>query len=232
MSIHMLTQPLSPHQRGADISVLPDLKLRTGRAHEVCGSARRSFALWVAGALTTPELTGPVLWLCASWEQMMLLPDGMCDYVNPSRFLFVHSPQKTDLLWVAEEALRAACVSLVVIDLPAPPALTPVRRLHLAAETGGDLTTPRQSRRQAPPTVLLLTPDTGGAQGVESRWHLIQDHPLSPPKPSQPPPGAAPDGRERWKLTRLRARQAPPKSWHVERTLTGELRHCSLKMAP
>jgi protein ImuA len=90
-------------------------------------------------------------------------------------------------------------VPLVVAELPAPPALTPVRRLHLAAAAGAGI---------APgpaPLALLLTPDPGGAAGVETRWHLA------------PAPGWARDGVPRWHLRRLRARVAPPAAWEMAR---------------
>ena len=88
---------------------------------------------------------------------------------------------------------------LVVAELPAPPALTPVRRLHLAAEVG--------ATRAAAPIALLLTPGDGGAPGIETRWHLA------------PAPGWARDGTPRWRLTRARARMAPERTW--EMTLPG-----------
>jgi protein ImuA len=62
---------------------------------------------------------------------------------------------------------------------------------------------------------LLLTPARGGAQGVESRWHMA----------------AAPSGstlirrQSAWVLHRLRARLAPEASFHLRRTVddaTGE----------
>ena len=90
-----------------------------------------------------------------------------------------------------------ACVKLFEVsyaDIPGLPGLTPVRRLHLAAETGGD-------EGQHLPTGLILTPGNGGAQGVESRWHLT--------------PAYSPE-RESWTLKRLRARTDPVGEWTLK----------------
>jgi protein ImuA len=89
-------------------------------------------------------------------------------------------------------------VPLVVAELTDPPGLTPVRRLHLAAETGAE-----KSGRA--PLGLLLTPGDGGAAGVETRWRLDPAH-----------------GRTTgWRLRRLRARDAPPGEWAVARGADG-----------
>lgn len=55
-------------------------------------------------------------------------------------------------------------------------------------------------RSGAVPLGLILTPGAGGAPGVETRWQFD--------------PGHTPD-REEWHLTRLRARNAPVRSWAV-----------------
>jgi protein ImuA len=68
-----------------------------------------------------------------------------------------------------------------------------VRRLHLAAQSGAELGKCR-------PLGLLLTPGDGGAAGVETRYRMDPAH-----TPDSP----------RWRLDRLRARMAPPKSWQL-----------------
>ena len=184
MPIHALP---SPSHRRPQVSICDGIALDYGRTHEACGPARRTFALWLAAATT-----GPVLWISPAWEVDQLNPDGVMNFACPSRFLFLHARRQDDLLWATEEALRAGQVPLVVTDLPAPPGLKPVRRLHLAAQSGGS--------HGPQPLGLLLTPGNGGAAGIESRWHLSPDHR---------------DQRRQWLLQRLRARTLPPCSWRL-----------------
>ncbi|SLN56748.1 hypothetical protein PSA7680_02951 [Pseudoruegeria aquimaris] len=186
MTAAILSQ--KPHRPAAEAPLLADLRLAKARCHEFCGNARHTLAMILAGAQE-----GPVLWIRPAWLPDALHGQGMVRFAAPGRFLFASPRRPEDLLWAMEEALRSGALPLVVADLPAPPPLTPVRRLHLAAETGA------QEGRFAP-LGLLLTPGEGGAQGVESRWQFTCDH------------GGA---QERWRLTRSRARTAPPKSWHV-----------------
>ncbi|WP_299624082.1 hypothetical protein [uncultured Tateyamaria sp.] len=164
--------------------------LALGRVHEACGPARHRLALWLAA-----QTTGPILWIAPEWGADQINPCGVMPFVDPARLILVHPKRAEDVLWSMEEALRAGTVRLAVADLPGLPALTPVRRMHLAAENGGKMGGPA-------PLGLLLTPGMGGAQGVETRWHLAPDHHCTP--------GA-------WQLTRLRARTAPQQSWHVTR---------------
>ncbi len=168
------------------LGVLGEIAFAPARAHEICGPARRMLALSVAGACD-----GPVFWIRPAWRSDRLCPDAMRRFVNPGRLTFVSPGRPEDLLWAMEEALRSGAVPLVVADLADPPGLTPVRRLHLAAETGAAVRCPG-------PLSLLLTPGEGGAQGVESRWHVAPRH-----------SGAL----SAWRLERRRARTAPPKAW-------------------
>ncbi|WP_366935317.1 hypothetical protein, partial [Amaricoccus sp.] len=174
------------------VTLAPDIAFAPGRAHEITGPARRALALLIAA-----RTAGPVLWLGPAWSPEQLMGDGIADLVEPGRIVLGAGRTATDLLWAAEEAARAGPVGLVVVELDHPPGLTPVRRLHLAAEAGGGA------------LVLLLTPDDGGAAGVESRWR------------ADPAPGWAVDGAPRWRIARLRSRVAPPAAWTLRLTAGG-----------
>lgn len=163
-------------------------ELATSRAHEVCGPARRYFALLAAAASR-----GPVFWIAPAWCRVRPNPPGFAHLFDPGRLTFISPTRAEDVLWTLEEVLRSGAVPLVVADLPNPPGLTPVRRLHLAAETGA-------VEGAHAPTALILTPE-GAAPGIESRWSL------SP---------ACDPARTAWRIERLRARHAPPKAWEID----------------
>jgi len=184
MSIHALARtPQHPA-----LAIAGPLALTPGRLHEGCGPARHTWAMLAAGALS-----GPVLWIAPAWAADWPEPCGIAPLAGPERMIFVTPDRRPDLLWCMEEALRSGVAPLVVADLPDPPGLTPVRRLHLAAEEGG-------TRAPHPPLGLILTPGEGGAPGVESRWHMAPAH-LA--------------GSDRWRLSRRRDRTAPPADWHL-----------------
>lgn len=173
-----------------------DLSLTLSRCHELCGAARFTLALMIAA-----RLDGPILWIRPGWDGSTLMARGIRRYIDPGRLIFAEPRRAEDILWSMEEGLRAGCVPLVVAECERPPALTPVRRLHLAAETGAGY-------GKMQPLGLLLTPGDGGAPGIESRWHLAPRH--------------ARDDTA-WLLQRRRARMAPPAAWML-RWQQGEAR--------
>jgi len=186
MSTHLISR--RTHRPKQGLSFLDGLSLARARAHEFCGPARRTLALIVARATE-----GPVFWVHPAWNHDRLHAKGILQFINPGRITFVAPKRPEDLLWCTEEILRAGCVPLVVCELPGIPGLTPVRRLHLAAETAA-------RERKMSPLGLLLIPGQGGAQGVESRWHMKPAHS---------------EVRTQWRLERRRARTDPPKAWDV-----------------
>lgn len=189
---HLLSRTSHHRTQAPAVKFLNDLTLQRARVHEFCGASRRRLALKLAGALA-----GPVFWIRPAWGAGQLHAEGMVGLVDPSRFIFMTPKRPEDLLWTMEESLRAGLVPLVVADLPGPPGLTSVRRLQLAAESGA------QDGR-VPPLGVILTPEGGGAPGVESRWSLTPKH------------GSGRD--DAWALVRLRARMQPEKSWSLTGT--------------
>lgn len=179
----------APHRARPSLDLLGQLPLVRGRVHEACGPARHTFALWLAA-----QTSGPVLWIAPDWTRDRLHADGLWQWIDPARLLFVTPNKATDVLWCTEEALRAGCLPLIVAEMSDLPGLTQVRRMHLAAEQGA-------ANAPLPPLGLLLCAGDGGAPGVETRWHLDHAH-------------SAQDTA--WHLSRRRARTDPPMNWRVE----------------
>ncbi len=204
MDITRLTRQ-SHRKARPGLRLLDRFELPGARAHEACGPARRRMALWLAQVATRD-----ILWIRPDWHPDRLHMAGVHRDLDPSRLIFVECCRPADLLWCMEEALRAGLLDLVICDLPEPPGLTPVRRLHLAAEAGLE-------RTGRAPTGLLLTPGEGGAAGVETRWHL------SPAHTSE---------AEQWHLKRLRARDAAPADWKVSRGEKGQPQLTETKPMP
>jgi protein ImuA len=154
--------PMPMSRRGqASFEPAPGVRLALARVHEICGSARVRAGLWLAG-----QTQGPVLWISMLHGGTVLNTDGLAALIAPGRMIFVTAERAEDALWAMEEAVRSGHLGAVVAEFPSPPAMTPVRRLHLAAE----------ATRPVAPLVLILTPEDGGAPGVESRWQMEPAH--------------------------------------------------------
>lgn len=181
------------HRPPEALTLWEEVRLPLARVHELCGRARRTLAFWLAA-----QTAGDVFWIAPDRRGRLemggangLNPEGMRRWICPGRVAFLCPGERLDMLWCMEEALRSGAVPLVVLELPEPPGMTPVRRLHLAAEAGAEV-------GLCQPLGLLLTPGKGGSAGIETRWGL---------EPAHLP------GQDRWRLERLRARMLPPKGW-------------------
>lgn len=201
-----MSLPIQHHspRRPEELQPLAEgLTLRRGRVHELCGPSRVMLA-----ARIMARAQGPVLWIRPGWGTDRLNAAGLQPLADPARLILVQGDRDESLLWAAEEALRSGAAPLVVAELLTPPALTPTRRLHLAAEAGA---TAARREGQMAPLGLLLLPGSGGAQGVESRWHMA-------PAPSR---SLLWSDEDAWTLTRLRARLLPPAAWRLRRMARG-----------
>lgn len=193
---------LVPSSPAGGIALVPGLAFAPARVHELTGPARRTLALMLAA-----QLPGPVVWIGprparpGQWHGLM--PQGVARWIDPGRLLLAAAPKANERLWAMEEALRSRAAGLVVAELDAAPALTPVRRLLLAAESGTAMG-------------LILTPE-GAAPGVESRWRLSAAH-----RP----------GQDTWRLDLLRARMVPQASWVLLPGPGGQVAACAAEGGP
>lgn len=132
--------------------VITAYPLRPGRVHEVSGPAAASFALRSA-----QQLGADLLWVREGWRPEQLNPLGF-DGFDPARLVMASARDQTDVLAVAEEALRDGAIAMVALEIWAPLSLTAGRRLQLAAKAGGT-------------TGLCLIAQGMGSNAAETRWH-------------------------------------------------------------
>lgn len=135
------------------------IPLRSGRMHEAYGPSAHSFALIMAASAQ-----GSVLWLREAWQKVELLPEALCSFLPPERIILATPANPTDLLAVAEEALKDAAVHTIVLEVSSPLNLREGRRLQLAAQTGGGL------------GLCLLPNEAMGSNAAETRWHCLPLH--------------------------------------------------------
>ncbi len=157
--------------------------LRPRRVHEASGPLAVSLAAAMAAQ------SGDTLWVRERWLPEMLHPAGLAAYLDPSRLLVAQARDQTEVLAVAEDALRDGAAPLVVITLTAPLSLTAGRRLQLAAETGGA-------------TGLCLIPQGMGSPAAETRWHCA---PVLDPQPDST--------LQCWQL--IKNKEGTLGAWHV-----------------
>lgn len=125
--------------------------LRPRRVHEAEGRGRRAFALFQAA-----RHPGPLVWIVPSHAPELPMLRGLPQGVG-ERLHLLRPVGEADLLWCAEEALRAAPVGLVIAEPERSLSLVAGRRLQLAADTGGT-------------TGLVLIRQNAGSNAAETRW--------------------------------------------------------------
>ncbi len=108
------------------------IRLAKGRVHEVTGNSADMFAILVAA-----KLAGPVIWIGLSRDIQSLAPTALQEFIDPARVILTEGISRGEVLWAAEQALRASCAQCVIIELSNGPNLKESRRLQIAAEAGG-----------------------------------------------------------------------------------------------
>lgn len=156
---------------------------RRGRTHEVQGPGAQVFAAVLAGALG-----GPVLWVRPPHGLDPLHPPGLVRFCDPSALLFAAAPNPTEVLAVAEEALRSGAVMAVFFEVTKPLSLTAGRRLQLAAEAGQSLG-------------LALISEGMGSPAAETRWHCA--------------PLLAPEDSTLWRWSLIKNKSGTIDSWDL-----------------
>jgi len=110
------------------------IHLRQGRLHEVSGASADMFAIQAAAAQDQP-----ILWIGLHRDLVTLSPVGLQAYLKVEDLILVEAVSRGELLWAADQALRASGGFCVIIDMPDTLSLKESRRLQLAAEQGGGI---------------------------------------------------------------------------------------------
>jgi protein ImuA len=161
--------------------------LRPSRVHEASGPMAAGFA-----AVAAAQMQGHILWVRHKDRAELVNPYRLDRFFDVARLILAQGKDQTEVLAVAEEALRDGAVALVILEISAPLTLTIGRRLQLAALAGGA-------------TGLCLIPEGMGSNAAETRWHCAPC-----PDPDSPPDDST---LQCWKL--IKNKSGTMGNWHV-----------------
>lgn len=132
--------------------------LRTGRIHEVTGPGADLFA-----ALAAAQHGQSVLWIGLHRDLTSLCPTGLQAWLRVEDLILVEAVSRGELLWAADQALRADGAFCVILEMPDTLSLKESRRLQLAAEQGGGLG-------------LILLRGGVATSAAQTRWQCAPVH--------------------------------------------------------
>ena len=162
------------------------VQLRRGRTHEVTGAGADMFAVLAAAAQDRP-----IFWIGLHRDIVTLNPAGLQAWLEIEQMILAEAVSRGELLWAADQALRAPGSFCVILDMPDTLSLKESRRLQLAAEQGGGIglvllrgpanTTAAQTRWACQP-VCTDQPSWDwvclkGKNGEAGRWRMTEEGP-------------------------------------------------------
>lgn len=127
--------------------------LSKGRVHELAGDSAFMFA-----ALAASHMKGPIIWAGPPQAVRTLAPTGLQSFFDPARLILTTGVSRTEILWAAEQSLRARCAPCVIVEIHGGPDLQESRRLQIAAEEHGALG-------------LIIVHGRSQTSASETRWH-------------------------------------------------------------
>ena len=182
------------------VEFAPNIYLKKGRMHEVCGPARVRIVTFI-GAKTK----GLIVWIRPDWEDFIINVDSISHWFSPNQLLLINAKRKNDLFFATEEVLRSGISELTITELPQVPNSLQMRRIHLAITSGV------QSNNEKKPLGLILSPNEGGATSIESRWYIS-----TLPYWNNLNKKEVHNLGQKWYVKRLFSRTEPTKEWSIE----------------
>jgi protein ImuA len=173
---------------------LPEGGLPTACLHEILAAepgAATAFATLLLARAQAMSETGSVLWIS---HEPDACPQGLARMgLAPRHLVLVRAPRAQDALWATEEAARCPAVAATLLHAPSRegPDMTALRRLQLAAETGGGITLLLGADTEAPPP-----------SPARRRWRV------------RATAEGAGHGTPAWELELLMQRGGRPNRWH------------------
>ena len=144
--LHALPEGVRRQVRLADqpmpvdaLSILPEPGapvLDWGRTHEVMGWGADRFALGALNAAHRLLSPHPPVWIGRARDVRTLRPEALGAFIPPASLTLVEAGRRADILWAAEQVLRAPAQAVCVVQLSQGPNLAESRRLQVASESG------------------------------------------------------------------------------------------------